>query len=85
MIVFLSYPRLLSKLFNKVPITQTRQSKKKTTSGIIKLPRLKFIQDVLYLRIFCKPIDLSPSKLVGFRLKSGMSVPLSHSLVPTRE
>ena len=45
MIEKLSYPRLLSKLFNKVPITQTRQSKKKTTSGIIKLPRLKFIQD----------------------------------------
>ena len=51
---------------------------------MIKLPRLKFIQDVLYLRIFRKPINLPPSKFVGFRLKSGMSVLLSHALVETR-
>ena len=38
MIEKLSYPRLLSKLFNKVPITQTRQSKKKNNLGNNKTP-----------------------------------------------
>ena len=51
---------------------------------MIKLPRLKFIQDVLYLRTFRKPINLPPSKFVGFKLKSGMSVALSRPLVSTR-